>query len=108
MLAWTDQGEASVILFKAPLLHFAAHSPQKVHSPREKLTAGNPPRPGWIIFSGQAPTQSPQRVQASTKRVSSIAQGGRVTERTVPKFPCRNWARLESIKFSFPTPSSWE
>jgi hypothetical protein len=38
MMAFNGQGAPSARLFKTPLLHFPAQSPQNVHSPLEKFT----------------------------------------------------------------------
>src|SRR5690606_34282547 len=62
---------------KAERVHAVAQSPQNVHSPRAGSNSGSRPPAGTSTCSGHAATQSPQPVQASTKRDSSSAHGGR-------------------------------
>src|SRR5690606_18320049 len=86
----------------APASQAATQSPQKVHSLRPGSNRGRPPPARTSTCTGQAAMQSPQPVQASVKRDSSSAHGGRrgVGSRKLPRSRAlrlsREWSGVET------------
>jgi len=78
----------------APSGQTLAQTPQKMQVPRLKSTSGKPERPWMMIFSGQALTQSLQRLHASMNSDSGLDHGGRTTGLLPAKLPRRKDALL--------------
>jgi hypothetical protein len=89
MAALIDHGVFRLDLSNACGLQTSTHCSQNKHSPEEKSITGKFARADLMICVGHCEMHSPQLVQISVNRVSSIAHGGRSGDSFPLKSPRR-------------------
>lgn len=94
-------GVSSTSFLSAPVGQAFKQSSQNRHSPALKLTSGNLPRPAFNMWVGQASMHREHESQASRKRNSSSAQGGRKGVLRPEKSPRKNCILLTAVDTHF-------